>query len=525
LSDFHFSADILVKMTISDLDLLRQYTRKNSETAFAELVSRHLNLVYSAALRQVRSPQLAEEVAQSTFTDLARNATRLAADTVLSAWLYQVSHRTAIDVVRREARRQLREQIATEMNSMNATDADWTAIAPLLDDAMHALDETDRTAILLRYFENKSLREVGLALGTSDDAAQKRVSRAVERLREFFSQRGVVAGAGALAIILSANAVQAAPTGLSTTIATTAVAGTALATTAATTTTVAAKIAMTTIQKALATALIVVAVSAGIHQATRAAKLQNQLDALQQQQNTNASVGNDALASLRAQIDSLTSQNADLTRSIAQANADKSRLETERQQALHGEAVFKELASESNDKNSTNEYPTARHVAVGFGRLVRTYVALTNVDESKLSDEEKTANEMAKMDLAGQTVALVKALKQFDAAKPPGEKEDGADTAACLLYGALDLNEEQFGQVYSLMQKYHQQTALLDSSDDKATPETTAAVNQMDQALKQEINAVLTPEQAQMFGQMTNNFKLLHSHGQTGRFSFNFNGQ
>ncbi|HEX3797581.1 MAG TPA: sigma-70 family RNA polymerase sigma factor [Verrucomicrobiae bacterium] len=511
-------------MTISDLDLLRQYTRKNSETAFAELVSRHLNLVYSAALRQVRSPQLAEEVAQSTFTDLAQNATRLAADTVLSAWLYQVSHRTAIDVVRREARRQLREQIATEMNSMNATDADWTAIAPLLDDAMHALDETDRTAILLRYFENKSLREVGLALGTSDDAAQKRVSRAVERLREFFSQRGVVAGASALAIILSANAVQAAPTGLSTTIATTAVAGTALATATATTT-VAAKIAMTTIQKALVTAVIIVAVGAGIHQAQRAAKLQTQLDTLQQQQDTAASAGNDALASLRSQIDSLTSQNADLTRSIAQANADKSRLETERQQALHGEAVFKELASESNDKNSTNEYPTARHVAVGFGRLVRTYVALTNVDVSKLSDEEKMANEMARMDLAGQTVALMKAMKQFDATKPPGEKEDGADTAACLLYGALDLNEEQFGQIYSLMQKYRQQTDLVDLSDDKVTPEATAAINQIDQAAKQEINAVLTPEQAQMFGQMTNNFTLLHGHGQTGRFSFNFDGR
>src|ERR1700685_380843 len=106
-------------MTANDLDLLGQFAREQSQDAFAELVKRHLNLVYSAALRQVRSPQLAEEVAQSTFTDLARNASRLAPDTILTAWLYQVSHRTAIDVVRREARRQLREQIATEMNAMN----------------------------------------------------------------------------------------------------------------------------------------------------------------------------------------------------------------------------------------------------------------------------------------------------------------------------------------------------------------------------------------------------------------------
>src|SRR6266581_3621866 len=106
------------------------------------------------------------------------------------------------------------------MNAMNATAADWTHIEPLLDEAMHALGDTDRTAVLLRYFENKSLREVGLTLGTSDDAAQKRVSRAVERLREFFAKRGVTVGASGLAVVISANAVQAAPVGLAVTIST-----------------------------------------------------------------------------------------------------------------------------------------------------------------------------------------------------------------------------------------------------------------------------------------------------------------
>ena len=204
-----------------DLELLRDYARNKSEEAFAVLVKRHLNLTYSAALRQVRSPQLAEEVSQSVFTDLARNAHRLAPDTILTAWLYQVTRRTAIDVVRREARRQLREKIASEMNAlnaMNATAADWTHIEPLLDEAMHALDDTDRAAVLLRYFENKSLREVGDALGMSDDAAQKRVSRAVERLREFFAKRGVTVGASGLVAAITANAVQAAPVGLAVTI-------------------------------------------------------------------------------------------------------------------------------------------------------------------------------------------------------------------------------------------------------------------------------------------------------------------
>ncbi len=241
--------------TDNDLQLLARYSRSRAEDAFAEIVRRYLSLVYSAALRQVRSPQLAEEVAQSVFTDLAGNAARLKPNTILTAWLYQVTHRTAVDVVRREARRQLREQIATEMNTMNATAADWTHIEPLLDEAMHALDETDRTAVLLRYFENKSLREVGATLGTSDDAAQKRVSRAVERLREFFAKSGVTVGASGLVVLISANAVQATAAGLVVTISAAALAGTAVtnSTVVATTT---KTIVMTMSQKLLTTTAI-----------------------------------------------------------------------------------------------------------------------------------------------------------------------------------------------------------------------------------------------------------------------------
>ena len=124
-------------MSDTDLKLLKRYTNDSAEDAFAEIVRRHVDLVHSAALRQVRSPQLAEEVAQSAFTDLARNAAKLIDPTrstpVVTAWLYQVTRRTAIDVVRREARRQLREQIATEMDAMNATTDDWTHIEPILD--------------------------------------------------------------------------------------------------------------------------------------------------------------------------------------------------------------------------------------------------------------------------------------------------------------------------------------------------------------------------------------------------------
>jgi RNA polymerase sigma factor (sigma-70 family) len=229
---------MLAKMSDGDLELLARYTGQNAEDAFAEIVRRHLGLVFSAALRQVRSPQLAEEVAQSVFTDLARQADGLAPDTILSAWLYRVTHRAAIDVVRRESRRQAREQAGLESANMNTDTAatDWTQIERLLDEAMQGLDEADRTAVLLRYFENQSFREVGEKLGTSEDAARKRISRAVERLREFFAGRGVAMGSGGLATVLSANAVQAAPGGLAAVITAGALSGkTAAAVTAATT--------------------------------------------------------------------------------------------------------------------------------------------------------------------------------------------------------------------------------------------------------------------------------------------------
>jgi RNA polymerase sigma factor (sigma-70 family) len=289
----------------SDMELLTRYLRQHAEDAFAELVRRHLGLVYSAALRQIHSPQLAEEVAQSVFIDLARNAARLKPNTILTAWLYQVTRRTAIDVVRREASRQLREQIATEMNAMNATAADWTHVQPLLDEAMHALDETDRAAVLLRYFENKSLREVGATLGTSENAAQKRLGRAVEHLREFFTKRGVTVGASRLVVVISANGVQAAPVGLAFTISTAAaLAGTTIVTTSTATATKA--IAMTTTQKVLITTVLAAAASTGLYEAREASRARNSVKTLQQQQ-----------AALEGQIQELTHEREEATRRLA----------------------------------------------------------------------------------------------------------------------------------------------------------------------------------------------------------------
>lgn len=220
----------LLKMTISDSELLRQFAQNRSEEAFTLLVKRHIDLVYSAALRQVRSPQLAEDVTQSVFSDLSQNADKLKPDTLLIAWLYRVTRRTAVDVIRSESRRQHREQIALELADMKSPDTQWKEIELFLDEAMETLDEQDRSSILLRYFENRSLREVGQALGISEDAAQKRVSRAVDCLRKFFSEQGHAVGASGFVAILSVNAVQAAPIGLAATTSSVAVANIAAGT-------------------------------------------------------------------------------------------------------------------------------------------------------------------------------------------------------------------------------------------------------------------------------------------------------
>jgi RNA polymerase sigma factor (sigma-70 family) len=273
-------------MTANDLDLLERFNRERSQDAFTELVNQYMNLVYSAALRQVRSPQLAEEVSQTVFTQLARCAPKLAPDTILTAWLYQVTRHAAIDVIRSEARRQAREQIALQMSDMNENSAGWTQIEPLLDEAMQSLEPADRTAILLRYFESKSLREVGEALGASEDAAQKRVQRAVERLREFFLQRKLKVGASGLVALVSANAIQAAPPGLAVSVAT----GATAAACTSTAVTITKAIAMTTIQKTMIAAVVAGAIGVGVYQARVAHNLREQVQTLEQQQEQQAAL-------------------------------------------------------------------------------------------------------------------------------------------------------------------------------------------------------------------------------------------
>jgi RNA polymerase sigma factor (sigma-70 family) len=208
-----------------DIALLREFAATESESAFAALVERHVNLVYSTALRSVGGAHIAQEITQAVFILLARKAKSLGAKTVPAGWLYQTTRLTAANFLRGEIRRQKREQEAYMQSTLNESGPEvWPQIAPLLDDALAKLGERDRNAIVLRFFENKSLREVGTALGAGEDAVKMRVNRALEKLRKFFTKRGVTLSAAAIAGAVSANSVHAAPVGLATTVSAVAVA-------------------------------------------------------------------------------------------------------------------------------------------------------------------------------------------------------------------------------------------------------------------------------------------------------------
>ncbi len=178
-----------------DAELLSRYVRDRSEAAFAGLVERHLPLVYSAALRQVNGDlELAKDVAQTVFIDLARKADSFSSGTVLAGWLYTSARFAAAKAVRTNQRRRSREQSFAAMQTPHLEpgpdpEADWTQLEGVIDEAMAGLSPADRDAVLLRIFQSREFKAVGAALGISEDAARMRVNRALETLRDLLRQR------------------------------------------------------------------------------------------------------------------------------------------------------------------------------------------------------------------------------------------------------------------------------------------------------------------------------------------------
>jgi RNA polymerase sigma factor (sigma-70 family) len=217
-------------MQTDDMELLREFARSNSEQSFATLVRRHINLVYSVALRRLNNAHEAEEVTQVVFIILAKKAGSLRGRTILSGWLYQTAQLTSANFQRAAIRRQRREQEAyMQFTEESEPHQSWQRLSPLLEEAMSRLGKDERDAVVLRFFENRTIREVAVSLGLQEAATQKRVNRATEKLRKYFLRRGLQVSTAVLLASIGANAVQAAPAGLASTLASSAIATSATA--------------------------------------------------------------------------------------------------------------------------------------------------------------------------------------------------------------------------------------------------------------------------------------------------------
>jgi cyanophycinase len=207
-------------LTTDDMTLARAYGDSGSQQAFAMLVSRYIDMVYSVALRTVGEANLADDVTQATFIILARKAGSLSPGTVLPGWLCRTARYVAANALTLNRRRHQYERQAAVMRSIsNARESEtWTQVSALLDAALGQLGKKDHDALVLRFFQGQNLKQVAAELGTSEDAARKRVTRALGKLRKFFTKHGVVLSTVIIAKAVSANAVQAAPVGLATSV-------------------------------------------------------------------------------------------------------------------------------------------------------------------------------------------------------------------------------------------------------------------------------------------------------------------
>jgi RNA polymerase sigma factor (sigma-70 family) len=295
---------------MNDHELLQRYAESRCEASFTELVKRYVDLVYSAALRQVGGDaHLAHDVTQSVFIDLARKAGSLSGRTVLAGWLYTSAHYAAAKVVRTEQRWHAREQEANSMREISdESEPSWEELRPVIDEAMYELNQTERDAVLLRFFEKRQLGEVGAKLGVSEDAARKRVDRALDKLRGLLARRGVTSTSAALVVILGANTVAAAPAGMAASIAGAAIASTAVGTGG--TLTILKFMAMSKLKVGLVGAVMVAGVATPlvIQQNHSQSKLRVENQELRQQ-NTQ----------LTEQLTPLAAENARLSNLIAQA--------------------------------------------------------------------------------------------------------------------------------------------------------------------------------------------------------------
>lgn len=524
----------------NDTELLRRYAEENSEVAFAELVREHLNLVYSAAVREMHGDTaLAEDLSQAVFTELARQAGQLRRHPTLAGWLYVCVRRMAANLKRAEHRRRCREEEVHTMNLLLSEDSPeqaWQQIRPLLDDALHELNEADRTAVVLRYLEERSLRDIGLALGLQENAARMRVERALEKLRGLLARRGVTSTASGLAAALTLGVITPAPEALAASIAS------AMSCGAGASVALAVPKFMSITKVILTSVAVVTGVAIPIWQQTRIERAR--AESAQFQARLAASAADQSeLASLRAQMERLRNNQTDqaelrrlrewqaqtepeLLRLRAMAGvARRANAETE---ALRAQLVQQTLPSGTNMiSSSMAEAMKLSMQQQAENKLARLTASLKLSPEQIASAREILQRQMQAQSLgvqqafsgkfdraeieragkeAGDTEVQIKALLTPEqlAMYPAYQEEENAHTArqaaSAELMALGDLTSEQQDRAFAAL--YDMELAQLSGKMNPGTSNSADAMQWMLDQKAKVLEPILTPAQYENYRQV-----------------------
>jgi RNA polymerase sigma factor (sigma-70 family) len=526
----------------NETELLREYVKERSESAFTELVREHLNMVYSAALRETSGDgAAAEDVSQAVFTELARKAQRLLDHPSLAGWLYTTVRYLAANYRRAEQNRRRREEEAQSMNELLSEDSPnevWRQIRPVLDDALHELKEADRAVLVLRFLEDRPLREVGERLGLTENAARMRADRALEKLRGLLARRGITSTGSGLAAALAIGVLTPAPSALAATIASTALASGFVA--GSTTLTLMKLMSITKLKIGLIGALAVAAVGVPAWQQTRLQRVQSENEQLRAQEKE--------LAASRGEVERLRATSVDQTEleqlrqwkaqtqpellrlramagSARQANAEAAGLRAQiARQASEagasqdpgpmGDAMKQAMEQQVEAKLSrmtASLHLTPQQVQAARDALMRQADVMSAGMQQTFSGkfDKDTLAKLSKD--AGNPDAQIKAMltPEQAAAYPDYEKQEAANTASqaanqelLTMQSTLGLTAEQVDKVYAALYEVtlNQITGRAKPASANSGDMVSVFQDASDQKVKA-LESVLTPTQLESYRQ------------------------